>query len=261
MKYRERDIIQGGLGQMEPRGEGQRPPVDSGAEAWVATYIHQQWMLSFNITEIFREDELYGIADRYGSELSRSAIYTQEVQAMNLFNNTAATIYSPLEGGNYPLVATNHYRIDGGTWSNKLASGADLTIESLEQGLTQWHTGQLNLRGMKLAIEPMKLLVGPSDRFTADRLVNSIQRPGTANNDVNTQPVRNLEVHVLTHMVDDGRWGLLADKDITGIYWFNKRPITVRRETVGDGSGNMLMTCSARWSSGASHPWGVFFSL
>jgi hypothetical protein len=261
VKYRERDIVQGGLGQMEPRGEGQAPPVDSGAEAWVATYLHQQWMLSFMISEIAQEDELYGIAGRYGNELSRSAIYTQEVQAMALLNNTSATVYSPLEGGNFPLIATNHYRIDGGTWSNKLASGADLTIESLEQALTQWHTGQLDLRGKKLAIEPMKLIVAPSDRFTADRLVNSIQRPGTANNDPNTQPVRDLEVHVMTHMIDDGRWYIQGDTEIAGWYWFNKRPITVRKETVGDGSGNMRMTCSARWSSGASHPWASFGSL
>src|SRR5438094_2868423 len=84
VKYRERDIIQGGLGQLEPRGEGQAPPFDSGAEAWVAQYIHQQWMLAFRITEIAMEDELYGISQRYGNELSRAAIYTQEVQAMAL---------------------------------------------------------------------------------------------------------------------------------------------------------------------------------
>lgn len=257
VKFRERDLIQGGLGQLVPFGEGQAPELDSGAEAWVATYIHEQFGLRLIVTRVAQQDELYGIVGRYGGELTRAAIYTQEIQAMTTFNSLSATIYSPREGGNYPLLATNQYRIDGGTWSNKLSSGADLSIESLEALMVQWHDQMVDLRGRKIATEPVKLVVGTNDKFVAERLVNSIQRPGTANNDPNSPSVRGLEVHVMSHMTNDGRWFLLGDTPQTGLHWFNRVSLEVQRETPGDGTGNLMMVVYGRWSSGASHVWNI----
>lgn len=240
-----------------PYGEGQAPPVDSGVEAWVASYLHQQFGLRMIITEIAMADELYGITGRYAQEMTDAAIYTQEVNAMTTFNNLSATIYSPREGGTYPLLATNQYRIDGGTWSNKLSSGADLSIESLEALMTQWHDQMVDLRGRKMATEPVKLVVGTGDKFVAERLVNSIQRPGTANNDPNSPSIRGLEVHVMSHMTNDGRWFLLGEKEQTGLNFFNRKSLEVKRETPGDGTGNLMMVVSGRWSSGASHVWNA----
>lgn len=260
-KYRERDLIMGGLGQMEPRGEGQAPPFDSGMEAWTATYIHQQYMLAIKITRIAQEDELYGISAKYANDIADSAVYTQEVQALNVFNNLGATVYTPNETGTaYTLLATNHYRIDGGTYSNKLATGADLSRESLELALIQWHNQMMDLRGRKVSVPPAKLVVGPGDYFTATRLLNSMQIPGSNNNDPNVLRDFNLELHVMTHLTDDGRWFLLGPKEATCLNWFNRRNITVERETATDGTGNLLIVVSSRWSSGASAPFYVLGS-
>jgi hypothetical protein len=260
-KYRERDLIQAGLGQLEPRGEGQAPPFDAGVEAWVATYIHQIFMLGIKITKVAQSDELYGIVGKYGGEVSDAAAYTQEVQGMNVFNNLGATIYTPLETGTaYTLLATNHYRVDGGTYSNKLASGADLTRESLELALIQWHNQMMDLRGRKTAVPAARLVVGPSDQMTAHRLLESMGMPGTDNNDPNVIKRFNLELHVMTHLTDDGRWFLLGPKEKTCLNWFNRWPITVERETAGDGSGNLLITVSGRWTSGASAPFNILGS-
>src|SRR5437868_2279897 len=65
VKFRERDVVQGGLGQMVPTGEGQPATMDSGLEAWVVQYLHQQWTLGMRISQIAKEDELYGVAGRY----------------------------------------------------------------------------------------------------------------------------------------------------------------------------------------------------
>jgi hypothetical protein len=260
-KFRERDLIYAGLGQMEPRGEGQGPPFDAGIEAWVAAYIHQQFMLGVKITKIAQEDELYGIVGKYGGEIADAAAYTQEVQGVSVFNNLGATVYTPNATGTaYTLLATNQFRVDGGTYSNKLASGADLTRESLELALIQWHNQMMDLRGRKTAVPPARLVVGVSDQMTARRLLKSINMPGTNNNDPNVIKDFNLELHVMTHMTDDGRWFLLAPKEKTCLNWFNRRPITVERETAGDGSGNLLISVSARWSSGASAPFGILGS-
>jgi len=44
---------------------------------------------------------------------------------------------------------------------------------------------------------------------------------------------------------------------MTGLNWFNRRNIQMQRQTAGDGSNNMIMVASARWSSGVSHVWNL----
>lgn len=200
VKQRERDVVVGGFGVMSQLEEGDIPVMDAGNEAWIQPYNHLTWALGFKITQVAQEDELYGVYPRFASELARSAVYTQEIQAMATFNNLSATAYTTPSGATFPLLSTAQYRIDDGTWSNKLASGADLSIESLELLLTQWRTGMVDLRGRKLATEPRVLMVGPSDRFVAERIIQSTQRPGTANNDKNTIQNIGLQVQVMTHL-------------------------------------------------------------
>lgn len=209
----------GGLGIAAQYAEGDIPIMDSGQEAWIQPYPHLQWGIGFKVTQIAQEDELYGVYGRFATEISRSMVYTQEIDAMKTFNNLGATAYTA-GGSNFTLLSTGQFRNDDGTWSNKLASQSDLSIESLELLLTQWRTGMLDLRGRKIATEPKVLMVGPTDRWVAERIVNSTQRPFTANNDTN-QPIRNLglQVFVSTHLTDDGRWFLLGEKEMTGLNW------------------------------------------
>src|SRR5436190_18912997 len=60
VKFRERDLIQGGLGQLVPFGEGQAPELDSRVEAWVASYIHEQFGLRMIVPRVAQQAELYG---------------------------------------------------------------------------------------------------------------------------------------------------------------------------------------------------------
>lgn len=198
VKQRERDVVMGGLGVMAQLEEGAIPVMDAGNEAWIQPYNHLTWALGFKITQVAQEDELYGVYPRFASELSRSAVYTQEIQAMTTFNNLSAVAYTANSGATFPLLSTAQYRIDDGSWSNKLASGADLSIESLELLLTQWRTQMVDLRGRKIATEPKLLVVGPTDRWIAERIVNSTQRPMTGNNDTNPIKSLGLQVAVMT---------------------------------------------------------------
>ncbi len=259
VKRQETDVVFAGLGQFKKKPEGAPPELDAGAQAWTQQYVHNTWALALKITQEALEDELYGVFLRMAKELAQAAVYTQELDAMTLLNNLAATVYTA-GGTGYTLLSTTHFRADGGTWSNQLSSGADLSIESLEALLTQWTTGMLDQRGRKQATMPEKLVVGASDWAVAERILNSIQRPFTADNDIN--PIRrwNLKAHVMTHLTDDGRWFLLGPTEQTGLNWFNRRPISMQRETDGIGTGNVLMTGSSRWSAGATHVTGVMGS-
>jgi phage major head subunit gpT-like protein len=258
-KRTETDVMLAGLSTFQPKVEGVSPFFDAGTQAWTKAYTAVTWALGLEITEEGIEDDLYGYYERMGGELGIAAAYTREVEAMDLFNNLTATVYSA-GGSNFTLLSTSQFRADGGAWSNQLSGGADLSIESLETLLTQWRTGMLDQRGRKMNEPPATLLVGPSDEWIAHRIVMTDKRPESQLNDVNVVKARrNLTVEVSDFMTDDGRWFLLARKERTGLRYNDRRPNTMRRRD-DPRTGNMLMVASYRESHGASPVYGIMGS-
>jgi phage major head subunit gpT-like protein len=261
VKQQETDGVMAGVGQYYPKAIGAPAQQDSMAEAYKKVYVHNTFALQVRIALETMEDDLYGVIPDAGRELARAAVYTQEVNAMDLLNNAGTAVVYTANGTGYPLLSQTQFRADGGVWSNQLSSGADLTIESLEALLNQWSSGMVDQRGRKLAIQPTRLVVGTDDRFNAQRIVNSIQRPFTADNDPNTVRALGLQPIVLTHMTNDGRWFLMAEKDECSVLWFNRRPVSLQRETDGLATGNLVLTGSYRESHGITSPVGVAGSL
>jgi phage major head subunit gpT-like protein len=257
-KKTESDVVMAGAGQFVQKTEGNAPTFDSIQEAWRKQFTHNTWALALEITEEAREDDLYDVYTKLAGELGVSAAYTQDVQAMDLFNSLSATVYTA-GGSNYTLLSTSHFRADGGTWSNRPTVAADLSIESLEALLVQWRTSMVDQRGRKIAPRPRVLMVGPSDVHIANRIVNSMQRPFTADNDVNTIRDYDLKVVVMDHLTDDGRWFLLADKKDTGLVW-NQRAALSMRKRDDPRTGNLMFIARYRESHGTPHVTGAMGS-
>ncbi len=259
-KAAETDVTFAGLGLLGLKAEGQSADLDSGTESYPRVYTHLTYALRYMITREAREDDLYGPVMRMGSELGNAAVYTQEIQAMGPFNNSAATQYTA-GGTGYPLLSTTHFRQDDGTWSNKLSSGADLSNESLDTLLTQVRTGTLDHRGHKKMIRPKYLMVGPSDQRLAQRIIRSSQIQGSNDNDVNPFKDDQLEVITMTHMTDDGRWYLVADKGDTTLNWFDRRKISSDQDSDPAGTQNVWHMVSYRASNGITAAQGIWGSL
>lgn len=258
-KRQERDVITAGLGTFQLKTEGNAPYFDAGQEAWLKQYVHNTFALGTEITEEGMEDDLYDYYLSIGRELGKAAAHTRQVEAMDLFNNLSATVYTA-DSTNYTLLSTSHFRVDGGTWSNRFTNSTDLSIESLEAALTLWRTDQKDQRGRKITTRPKILLVGPSDQFMAWRITDAQNRPGGNDNDPNVVKTKaNLEVFVSDFLSDDGRWFLLAPKEETGLTYFDRAPTEMRRRD-DSRTGNLLMIGRYRESHGASHVWGVFGS-
>ncbi len=260
VKSTETDAVVAGLGTFPLKGEGQAPTFDNIVQAYTKVYTHLTYALGYKITWEARSDELYGVTARMFKELGRMAAVTQAILRMAPFNNSSATQYAA-DGTNYPMLSLTHYRQDGGTWSNKLSSGADLDRASLEAGLLQWDAQMVDLRGNKTMTLPKYLLVGIDDRFQGQRLLNSILQPGTALNDTNPLHNLGLKLIVSKHMTNDGRWYLIGDPSETTLQWWNRTKLTVDNETEGVGSGNLLEVAKFRVSSGLTTPAGLFGSL
>lgn len=258
-KKTETEVVTAGLGLFQQKSEGASPYFDNGQEAWSKAYTANTWALGIEITKEGMEDDLYDFYASMGGEIGRAAAYTQNVEAFNVFNSLSDTIYSA-GGSNFTLLSTAHFRIDGGTWSNRPTVATDLSIESLETALSAWRTGMVDQRGRKLGIRPRVLMVGPSDEFVAKRILNSDKRPQSADNDPNVvKTERDLEVMVCDYLTDDGRWFLLAEKNQTGLC-YNMRVNKEMERRDDTRTGNMLMVGRYRESHGASHCYGIYGS-
>ena len=88
-----------------------------------------------------------------------------------------------------PLCATDHPTIGGPDLANELATAADLSETSLEQALIDI-AAFTDERGLKIAVQGTKLIIPKELQFTADRILKSTLRVGTADNDINA--IRNM---------------------------------------------------------------------
>ena len=179
----EEEVMLYGFEQAPVKGEGSAIAYDQAGEAFTARYTHETVALAFAITEEAVEDNLYDkLSARYTRALARSMSNTKQVKAAAVLNNAFSSSYPG--GDAVSLVNSAHPTAMGGNWSNTLATQADLNETSLEQALIDISLF-IDERGLKIALRGMKLILPPQLQFTAQRLLKSEQRVGTADNDIN----------------------------------------------------------------------------
>jgi hypothetical protein len=259
IKAFEEDVLIVGLGAAPVKNEGGTVAYDEGAESWVARYNHETIALAFAITEEAEEDGLYGsIGAKYAKCLARSLQHTKEVKGSNILNNGFSSSF--VGGDDVALFATNHPLWGGGTQSNKLATPADLSEASLEEAFIQigdW----VDDRGIPVDISAKKLIIPTDLQFTAERLLASTSRPGTADNDVNAiKSTGALPGGYETNrrLTDPDAWFIITDCE-DGLKHMVRKKVT--RKIEGDfETGNARFRARERYSFGWSDYKGSFGS-
>jgi hypothetical protein len=178
----EEEVMLSGFANAQVKPEGSGVTFDSAQETFTARYTHETIALAFSITEEAIEDNLYDrLASRYTKALARSMANTKQVKAANVLNNAFDSAFAGGDGKE--LCAFDHPTI-AGTVSNELETSADLNETSLEQSLIDI-AAFTDERGLKIAARGLKLIIPSELQFTAERLMKSAQRVGTADNDIN----------------------------------------------------------------------------
>ena len=254
----EEEVMLSGFGNAAIKAEGSGVNYDQAQETFTARYTHNTIALAFAITEEAIEDNLYDrLASRYTKALARSMANTKQVTAANVLNNGFSTSY--LGGDGSPLFSTTHATISG-TFRNTLATQADLNETSLEQSLIDI-AAFTDERGLKIAAQGMKLIIPSEQQFTADRLMSSAGRVGTADNDINA--IRNKGMipqgYVVNHYLTDSDAFFIITDVPNGLKYFERSPIRTSME--GDfETGNVRYKARERYSFGWSDPRGIFGS-
>jgi hypothetical protein len=250
----EEEVMLSGFGNAAIKAEGSGVNYDQAQETFTARYTHNTIALAFAITEEAIEDNLYDrLASRYTKALARSMANTKQVTAANVLNNGFSTNF--LGGDGSPLFSTTHATISG-TFKNTLSTQADLNETSLEQSLIDI-AAFTDERGLKIAAQGMKLIIPSEQQFTADRLMSSAGRVGTADNDINA--IRNKGMipqgYVVNHFLTDSDAFFIITDVPNGLKYFERSPIRTSME--GDfETGNVRYKARERYSFGFSDPRG-----
>ncbi len=253
----EEEVMLSGFGQAPTKGEGAAIAYDSAGEAYTARYTHETIALAFAITEEAVEDNLYDrLSARYTRALARPMANTKQVKAASVLNNAFNSSYKGGDG--VELCATNHPTTGGGNFANELATAADLNETSLEQALIDI-AAFIDERGLKIATRGLKLIVPSALQFTAERILVSDLRVGTADNDVNAIKSMGLlpQGYRVNHfLTDPDAWFIKTDAP-NGLKHFVRSPMKTAME--GDfETGNVRYKARERYSFGWSDPRGIF---
>ena len=254
----EEEVMLSGFGNASVKPEGSSVNYDAAQETFTSRYTHETLALAFSITEEAIEDNLYDrLASRYTKALARSMANAKQVKAANVLNRGFNSSYTGGDG--LELFSTAH-TIVAGTFKNELSTAADLNETSLEQALVDIGVMK-DERGLKIAAKGTKMIIPNDLQFTAERLLKSKGRTGTADNDINAVVSMGMipQGYVVNHyLTDSDAWFIKTDVP-NGLKHFVRAPIKTNME--GDfETGNVRYKARERYSFGWSDPRGIFGS-
>lgn len=257
----EEEVMLTGFASAAIKQEGAGVQFDQASEAYTSRYTHNTIALAFAITEEAIEDNLYDrLASRYTRALARSMSQTKQTIAANILNNGFDSNYTGGDG--VQLLANNHPLANGSTFSNILATAADLNETSLEQSLIDI-AGFVDERGLKIALQGRKLIIPKELQFTAERVLKSPlstnQTGNFAKNDINAMLNMGMipEGYRVNHFLTDTDAFFIITDAPNGLKNFVRSPIKTAIEGDFD-TGNVRFKARERYSFGWSDPRGIF---
>ena len=253
----EEEVMVSGIANAQVKGEGAGVSFDEAQETFTASYTHETVALAFAITEEAIEDNLYDrLAARYTKALARSMSNAKQVKAVEPLINGFGTFKS---GDGAALFSTSHTTV-AGSFKNTLSTAADLNETSLEQSMIDI-AAMTDERGLRVAARGVKMIIPSELQFTAERLMKSQGRTGTADNDINAIVSMGMipqGYRVNNYLTDTDAFYIITDVP-NGMKMFTRAPLTTAMEGDFD-TGNVRYKARERYSFGVSDPRGIFAS-
>ena len=221
----DRDIYQGselwGFNLLPSVAEGSEITFSAANQGASKTLTVAKYARGISWSEEFEEDGKMDLVGKMVQLLAKSAMETQHVNFMDLFNNGFGTQTAP---DGVAIFSASHTLPSGGTYSN-IITGADLSATSLEAALVAFETQFVDDGGVVQKYAPKVLLVAPQNRFIAYELLNSIGRADTADNNINSFKQFGLEVVVSQHLTDTDSFYIMGDTSSHGLRIIERKPL------------------------------------
>lgn len=211
MRYEEYQEL-AGFGLVPEQTSGKNVSYDDVLNGFTTRVVNVAYGLGYKITREMIDDQMYRLAKTFPKALAKSVRLTVESLAAYILNNAFATV---TYGDGQFLVDNDHPLPGGGTGSNRPSSYADLSATSFEQATIDI-AGIKDSRGNTAQVKPRKLIVTPTDAYTAAKLCGSDYSPENANNAIN--PIVKLGLlpegfSVNHYLTDADAWFVLTSEE------------------------------------------------
>lgn len=210
--------------------------------------------LGFSISQEAIDDGKWDFISDAVKKMAKSAKESQEIQAMNIFNNGFG---SEVSADGLSIFNTAHTLPSGLTFRNKLSVDADLSPSSLETALIDFETQFIGDSGIIYNIAPKILLVHPENKRYAMEIIGSELKADTADNNMNSLKNDGLVVVSSPHLTDTDAWFVLGAPDQTGLRIVQRTGI----ETKGSGEDVGFINDSVYYKSRYREKIGVIHAL
>lgn len=255
----EEDLGLSSFGLASVKNEGAPITFDSERQGFTSRYNHVVYALGFIITREIYEDDQYGkVGAQKAKALARSMRQTKEINGANVYNR-AFSGSGYLGGDGKTLIATDHPNVAGGSFSNQIATAADLSEAALEQAVIDI-AGFRDDRGLLIAAQADKLVIPYQQQFEVKRILGADGRVGTDLNDPNVLKDMGIFRNVITnhYLTDPDAWFILTNiKD--GLKYFERRGDAFEMDNDFD-TENAKFKATARYSFGWSDPRAIYGS-
>ena len=254
----EEDQGRTGFGLAAVKPEGAAISYDEESQAFTTRYVHAVYALGFIVTrEIFEDDQYDVVGKRRAQALAFSMRQTKETVGANVYNRAFNSGY--VGGDGVELCSSVHPNFAGGTWRNELATPADLSESALEQACIDI-ADFTNDRGLKIKVMPQKLIIPKELEFEAERILKSVGRVGTADNDLNAlKSMGKFNQVVVNHYLTDTNAWFIKNNVQNGMKCFNRRTMEFGIDNDFD-TENAKYKASERYSVGWTDPRDIFAS-
>ena len=259
-----------GLGPMPEKPEGESTEYQDTREGGSKRYTHYTYALGVRSSWELYEDDQIGVIKQVPKCLVRSAHFTKEMAAANVFNlgftttlvsdglslfNTAHTLAG---GPTATQIApgVSGYISAAGTYPNRIDS--DFSMTALQNAIMLYERMPDSM-GMPIQMKPRLIVAPPELKWILREVLGSAHKPYTANNEINSVLNEDLTYFLSHYLTSPTAWFMLPDKSDTTLKFFNRKPLT--DDYADDFDTYSFKTISRmRFSVGASTWWGTFGS-
>jgi hypothetical protein len=254
----EEDVGISSFGLAVQKPEGAPITYDTERQGFITRYQHVVFALGFIITREVMEDDQYDIVgQRKANALARSIRQTKEIFGANVYNRAFNAAFTGGDG--VSMINASHPNIAGGTWSNQIATAADLSEAALEQA-------QIDIaaftddRGLLIAARPSSLIVPRQLVFEAKRILYSDGRVGTDANDLNALKAMGVIPKCITnhYLTDPDAWFIRTDVG-DGLKYFERRADSFDMDNDFD-TDNAKFKAMSRYSFGWTDARAIYAS-
>lgn len=225
-KAYEDEVEFSGLPPMPLKPEGESTVYQDAIQGGTFRYINNTYALGVRSSFELYEDDQYGIIMQVPKAIARSAHFTKEQNAWNVFNLGFTTQITAdgvsLFNNQHPLLGGPNATSVGpglanvisasGTYPNRPAVDVDLSFTAIQLMINQFER-LVDSQGLPISVKPRYLIIPPELKWIAREILGSPHKPYTADNEINALIKEDLQYFISHYMTSASAWMSVTEKD------------------------------------------------